>query len=73
LDTIGSLTSKEVKILQKEFIDYSLGFLSRVDYLLSGDKNSKKNDVRLELSIKLIMSSIFDKKIQGLKMCWTNF
>ena len=68
LDTIGSLTSKEVKILQKEFIDYSLGFLSRVDYLLSGEKNSKKNDVRLELSIKLIMSSIFDKKIQGLKM-----
>ena len=68
LDTIEGLTSKEMKILQKEFIDYSLGFLSRVDYLLSGEKNPKKNDVRFELSIKLIKSSIFDKKIQGLKM-----
>ena len=57
-----------MKILQKEFIDYPLGFLSRVDYLLSGEKNPKKNDVRFELSIKLIKSSIFDKKIQGLKM-----
>ena len=68
LNTIEGLTSKEVKILQKEFIDYSLDFLSKVDYLLSGEKNPKKNQVRFELSIKLIKSSIFDKKIQGLKM-----
>ena len=68
-DTVESLTSKDIKIVQKEFIDYSINFLSRVNYIISGEKNSKKNkEIKVELSIKLIKSSIFDKKIQGLKM-----
>ena len=68
-DAVESLTSKDIKIVQKEYIDYSISFLSRVNYIISGEKNSKKNkEIKVELSIKLIKSSIFDKKIQGLKM-----
>ena len=68
-DAVESLTSKDIKIVQKEYIDYSINFLSRVNYIISGEKNSKKNkEIKVELSIKLIKSSIFDKKIQGLKM-----
>ena len=68
LDTVESLTSKDLKNTQKEFFDYSINFLSRVDYLITGLKNPTKSDVKFELAIKLIKSSIFDKKIQGLKM-----
>ena len=68
LDTVESLTSKDLKTTQKEFFDFSINFLSRVDYLITGEKNPTKSDVKFELAIKLIKSSIFDKKIQGLKM-----
>ena len=68
LDTVEGLTSKDLKNTQKEFFDYSITFLSRVDYLISGEKKQTKSDVKFELAIKLIKSSIFDKKIQGLKM-----
>ena len=68
-DSVEGLSSKDIKILQKEFIDYSINFLTRVNYIITGEKQSKKSDeIKFELSIKLIKSSIFDKKIQGLKM-----
>ena len=69
LDTIESLSSKDIKTIQKEFIDFSVDFLTKINFIISGEKNLQKNkDIKFELSIRLIKSSIFDKKIQGLKM-----
>ena len=68
LDTVETLSSKDIKYVQKDYIESSIDFLTKVDYIISGKKNFTKNDIRFRLSIKLIKSSIFDKKIHGLKM-----
>ena len=68
-DSVEALSAKDIKLLQKEFIDSSITFLTRVNYIIYGKKETKKSDdINLELSIKLIKSSIFDKKLHGLKM-----
>ena len=68
-DSVEALSSKDIKLLQNEFIDSSINFLTKVNCLISGQKNSKKSDdINLDLSIRLIKSSIFDKKLYGLKM-----
>ena len=69
IDSFDSLSSKDIKILQKDYIDYCINFLTKVNYIITGQKVSKKcEDIKFQLTIKLIKSSIFDKKLQGLKM-----
>ena len=67
-DIIENMSSKELKIVHKEYVDYCINFISKVNYLFIEEKNSLKNDIRFELAFKFIKSSVFDKKIQGLKM-----
>ena len=67
-EIIENLSSKELKIIHKEYVDYCLNFITKVNYLFIEEKNSLKNDIRFELAFKFIKSSVFDKKIQGLKM-----
>ena len=65
-----NLSSKEIRFSQKEVIDFSTNFLVKVNYILSSNKNSSKNyldEINLTLALKMIKSSVFDKKIQGLK------
>ena len=65
-----NLSSKEIRFLQKEVIDFSSNFLVKVNYIISPNKNSSKNymdEFNLTLALKMIKSSVFDKKIQGLK------
>ena len=67
---MDNLSSKEVRNLHKEVIDIINSFFIKINYVISPNKNIQKTNIdemNLELSIKMIKSSIFDKKIQGLK------
>ena len=69
-DIMENLSSKEIRFSQKEVIDFSTNFLVKVNYILSQNKNSSKSyidEINLTLALKMIKSSVFDKKIQGLK------
>ena len=69
-DMMENLSSKEIRFSQKEVIDLSTNFLVKINYLLFPNKNNSKNyidEINLTLALKMIKSSVFDKKIQGLK------
>ena len=65
-----NLSSKEMRTSQKEMEDLAGNFFVKISYLISPNKNSQKvymDEIRLTLSLNMIKSSIFDKKIQGVK------
>ena len=67
---MDNLSSKEMRSLQKEVKELANNFLMKINYELSPNKKMSKeflDDIYLTLSFKMIKSSIFDKKIQGLK------
>ena len=70
LDMIENLSSKEMRSFQKEVTDLASNFFITINYTISQNKNSKNEDmdeIYLTLAFRMIKSSIFDKKIQGLK------
>ena len=67
---MDNLSSKEIRSFQKEVIELANNFFYKINYLLSENKKMKKEDledINLNISLKMIKSSIFDKKIQGIK------
>ena len=67
---MDNLSSKEIRSLQKEVTELANNFFYKLNYILSTNKKMKKEDledINLNLSLKMIKSSIFDKKIQGIK------
>ena len=69
-DMMDTLSSKEMKTLQKEVTELAKSFFIKINYTLSENKALKSedmNEINIILSLKMIKSSIFDKKIQGLK------
>lgn len=69
-DMMDSLSSKEVRNYQKEVTELASNFFIKIKYLLSSNNNIPQmnmDEINLTLSLKMIKSQIFDKKIQGLK------
>ena len=70
-DMMDSLSSKDMRSsFQKEVVDLANNFFIKINYLISKNKNIQNldmNDINLTLALKMLKSSIFDKKIQGLK------
>ena len=69
-DMMENLSSKEIRFSQKDLIDLSTNFLIKVNYVVSPNNDSSKkyiDEINLTLALKMIKSSVFDKKIQGLK------
>ena len=75
---INNLDTKEIRNLQKDLIDIIIKFLKRINETLklnktnNNDENKKDNisivdEVTINLSIKMLKTSIFDKRIQGIK------
>ena len=69
-EVMNNLSSKEMRTSQKEMEDLAGNFFIKINYLISPNENSQKvymDEIRLTLSLNMIKSSIFDKKIQGVK------
>jgi hypothetical protein len=68
---MDSLSSKDMRSsFQKEVVDLANNFFIKINYIISKNKNIQNldmNDINLTLALKMLKSSIFDKKIQGLK------
>ena len=65
---MDNLSSKELRNLQKELSELGSNFFLKINYVMSPNKiNPATNEINLILSLKNIKSSVFDKKIQGLK------
>ena len=74
LNFINNLETKEIRNLPKELTEIITKFLKKVNKILKLDENNDENDkistldeIRINLSIKMLKTSIFDKRIQGLK------
>ena len=70
LDMMENLSSKEMRSSQKEVTNLANNFFIKINNTISPDKNKQKeymDDIYFTLAFKMIKSSIFDKKIQGLK------
>ena len=74
LNFINNLETKEIRNLPKELTEIITKFLKKVNKILKLDENSDENDkistldeIRINLSIKMLKTSFFDKRIQGLK------
>ena len=80
INFINNLDNKEIRNLQKELIETITKFLKNVNSVLKlnekkeNENGENKNDgisavdeITINLSIKMIKTSIFDKRIQGIK------
>ena len=70
LDFINNLDTKEIRSLPKDLIEIITKFLKRVNASLKLNENeniSLLDEITISLSIKMIKTSIFDKRIQGIK------
>ena len=82
INFINNLDNKEIRNLQKELIETITKFLKNVNSILKlnekkeneNSENKNENDrisvldeITISLSIKMIKTSIFDKRIQGIK------
>ena len=69
-DMMESLSSKEMRNYQKEITELTSNFFIKIKYILSSNNSitqTNLDEMNLALSLKMIKSSIFDQKIQGLK------
>ena len=69
-DMMDSLSAKEMRNYQKEITELASNFFIKINYKLSSNHSipqTNMDEINLVLSFKMIKSSIFDKKIQGLK------
>ena len=78
INFINNLDTKEIRNLPKELIDIIIKFLKRVskalklDEISDNDENKKDkistvDEVTINFSIKMLKTSIFDRRIQGIK------
>ena len=83
LNFINSLDTKEIRSLPKDLIEMITKFLKKVNKILTSNdtketennENNENNEssisaideITISLSIKMIKTSIFDKRIQGIK------
>ena len=70
LDFINNLDTKEIRNLPKDLIEIITKFLKKVNASLKLNENeniSILDEITISLSIKMIKTSIFDKRIQGIK------
>ena len=75
INFINNLTTKEIRNLPKDLIELITRFLNRLSDTLKLEENNenKKDEILLSdeiiinFSIKMIKTSIFDKRIQGIK------
>ena len=72
LNFINNLDIKEIRSLPKDLIEIITKFLKKVNTSLKLNENEKENisaldEIFISLSIKMIKTSIFDKRIQGIK------
>ena len=64
---MDNLSSKDMGSLQKELVELSNNFFIKINHLLNSSKNEDTNEININLAFKMIKSSIFNKKMQGLK------
>jgi hypothetical protein len=66
---MDNLSTKEMRNVQKEVKEMTGNFFMKINYLISPKEDSSlfMDEINLISSLKMIKSSIFDKKIQGLK------
>ena len=80
INFINNLDTKEIRNLPKDLIEMIVKFLKKVSKIITPEKkNNDKNkenekdslsnidEITISLSIKMIKTSIFDKRIQGIK------
>ena len=76
INFINNLDTKEIRSLPKDLIEVITKFLNKVNKILKSKDNKETDnkepisaidEITINLSIKMIKTSIFDKRIQGIK------
>ena len=75
IDFINNLTTKEIRNLPKDLLELITRFINRLNETLKLDENDQNkkdaillsDEIIINFSIKMIKTSIFDKRVQGIK------